>query len=379
MLSLRSSSLFPITRNFKLKTPNLLSPSSCFSCVSPPVEPEPPMWCGLETWRHKCINHNRLWGSSGPQTYPDDDDYDSQLNSVSSLAEMGCMVLSTSDPLTKSKLSHFAYCKWRANQLPIRGLQVSQPPLTPARPSKPLLVSHKEIPAPKNSGLPLNAYMLHNLAHVELNAIDLAWDTIVRFSPYSELLGDMFFADFARVADDESRHFAWCSQRLAELGFSYGDMPAHNLLWRECEKSSDDIAARLAVIPLVQEARGLDAGPRLVKKLIGFGDLRTSNIVAKIAEEEVAHVAVGVYWFVEVCRQMRLAPCSAFKDILKDYNVEVKGPFNYTAREEAGLPRDWYDPLIESNEDKVQLTKVYNRLAHIISMEKENSNLNREE
>lgn len=80
-------------------------------------------------------------------------------------------------------------------------------------------VSPKEIPAPKNSGLPLNAYMLHNLAHVELNAIDLAWDTVVRFSPFSEVLGEGFFADFAHVADDESRHFTWCSQRLAELGF----------------------------------------------------------------------------------------------------------------------------------------------------------------
>ncbi|XP_047332966.1 uncharacterized protein HI_0077-like [Impatiens glandulifera] len=118
--------------------------------------------------------------------------------------------------------------------------------------------------------------MLHNLAHVELNAIDLAWDTVVRFSPYVELLGDGFFDDFAHVADDESRHFVWCSQRLAELGFrrrgqhliacldgyvvsffvsyvcSYGDMPAHNLLWRECEKSANVVAARLAVIPLVQ-------------------------------------------------------------------------------------------------------------------------------
>lgn len=80
-------------------------------------------------------------------------------------------------------------------------------------------VSPKEIPAPKVSGLPLNAYMLHNLAHVELNAIDLAWDTVVRFSPLSEVLGEGFFTDFAHVADDESRHFAWCSQRLAELGF----------------------------------------------------------------------------------------------------------------------------------------------------------------
>lgn len=82
----------------------------------------------------------------------------------------------------------------------------------------------KEVPAPKNSSLPLNAYMLHNLAHVELNAIDLAWDTVVRFSPYCDTLGEGFFDDFAHVADDESRHFSWCSQRLAELGFKCGKL-----------------------------------------------------------------------------------------------------------------------------------------------------------
>ncbi|ONK68904.1 uncharacterized protein A4U43_C05F17250 [Asparagus officinalis] len=204
-------------------------------------------------------------------------------------------------------------------------------------------VSPKEIPSHKRLGMPLNAYMLHNLAHVELNAVDLAWDTVVRFSVYRDELGDEFFGDFARVADDESRHFGWCQQRLVELGFSYGDMPAHNLLWRECEKSSDDVSARLAVIPLVQEARGLDAGPRLVQKLVGFGDHRTSEIVAKIAEEEVAHVAVGVFWFLLVCRKTGRTPSAAFKDILREYNVELKGPFNYSARDEAGIPREWYD------------------------------------
>lgn len=296
---------------------------------------------------------------------------------ASSLAEMGSLVLSTSDPLTKSKLSHLAYSRWRTEHLPIGD---SQAPDRPARPAKPQLVSPKEIPAPKNSGLPLNAYMLHNLAHVELNAIDLAWDTVVRFSPYSKILGEGFFADFAHVADDESRHFAWCSQRLAELGFNYGDMPAHNLLWRECAKSSNNVAARLVAIPLVQEARGLDAGPRLVQKLIGFGDSRTSNIVARIADEEVAHVAVGVHWFVSVCQKMGRAPCSTFKDLLKEYNVELKGPFNYSARDEAGIPRDWYDTssTSEVKQDKSEpLSEVYERLACIISMENENSSLNR--
>lgn len=275
----------------------------------------------------------------------------------------------------KSKLSHLAYSKWRSENLPVG---VAEPPTRPARPAKPQLVSPKEIPTPKNSDLPLNAYMLHNLAHVELNAIDLAWDTVVRFSPYYEILGEGFFDDFAHVADDESRHFVWCSQRLAELGFKYGDMPAHNLLWRESEKSSDNVAARLAAIPLVQEARGLDAGPRLVKKLVGFGDCRTSNIVARIADEEIAHVAVGVFWFTSVCQKMGRPPCSTFKDLLKEYNVELKGPFNYSARDEAGIPRDWYDMSSTNQADKKEkLSEVYERLACIISMENENSSLNK--
>ncbi|XP_061350143.1 uncharacterized protein LOC133295342 isoform X2 [Gastrolobium bilobum] len=338
-------------------------------------------WHGLHAWRESPLNENRKWGPNGPEPEPEPKFRDSPFGQASSLAELGSVVLSTSDPLAKSHLSHMAYSIWRRHNLP---LGLAEPPPRPARPEKPELVSPKEIPAPKNSGLPLNAYMLHNLAHVELNAIDLAWDTVVRFSPYSDILGEGFFADFAHVADDESRHFSWCSQRLAELGFKYGDMAAHNLLWRECEKSSDNVAARLAVIPLVQEARGLDAGPRLVQKLVGFGDNRTSKIVARIADEEVAHVAVGVYWFASVCQKMDCAPDSTFKDLLKEYNVELKGPFNYKAREEAGIPRHWYDASSTSNQDqknedgnKNQLSAVYERLTSIIAMESENSSLTR--
>ncbi|TKY48920.1 hypothetical protein E2542_SST26343 [Spatholobus suberectus] len=339
-------------------------------------------WRGLDAWRGSPLNENRKWGDHGPEPQSQFQLRGSPftLGQASSLAELGSIVLSTSDPLAKAQLSHMAYSMWRRHNLP---LGISKPPSRPARPPIPQLVSPKEIPAPKDSGLPLNAYMLHNLAHVELNAIDLAWDTVVRFSSYSEILGEEFFGDFAHVADDESRHFSWCAQRLAELGFKYGDMPAHNLLWRECEKSSDNVAARLAVIPLVQEARGLDAGPRLVKKLVGFGDNRTSKIVARIADEEVAHVAVGVYWFASVCQKMNCAPDSTFKDLIKEYNVELKGPFNYSARDEAGIPRDWYDDASstsnhdkkDKDDNKKQLSEVYERLASIIAMEKENSSL----
>ncbi|XP_031253130.1 uncharacterized protein LOC116111067 [Pistacia vera] len=372
----------------------MLFPTPKHVCSSSPLpKPKPvclssssqfSVWSGLQNWRDNPLNENRFWGPNGPEPlqYSSTCDIDTHasIGYASSLAELGAIVLNTPDPLSKSLLSHLAFSKWRNLNLPIG---VCSPPSRPARPPKPQLVSPKEIPSPKNSPLPLNAYMLHNLAHVELNAIDLAWDTVVRFSPNCDILGEEFFADFAHVADDESRHFAWCSQRLAELGFKYGDVPAHNVLWNQCEKSSDNVAARLAVIPLVQEARGLDAGPRLVQKLIGFGDHRTSNIVARIADEEVAHVAVGVYWFLSVCQKMDRAPCSTFKGLLKEYNVELKGPFNYSARDEAGIPRDWYDPSSAVKQDKNQkqdaddkLSVVYERLASIISMESENSSLN---
>ncbi|KAJ4847670.1 hypothetical protein Tsubulata_038074 [Turnera subulata] len=389
MQALRLSAMLSptITRFSSSRLPSYALKANSFSSAPTQISP----WSGLQSWRDSPLNKNRSWGPSGPQplkqeqeqehSYPACAESAALLGSASSLAELGSLVLSTSDPIAKSKLSHLAFSRWRNEKLPV-GTHV--PPSRPARPPKPQLVSAKEIPAPKDSGLPLNAYMLHNLAHVELNAIDLAWDTVVRFSPLSEILGEGFFADFAHVADDESRHFSWCSQRLAELGFKYGDMPAHNVLWRECEKSSDNVAARLAVIPLVQEARGLDAGPRLVQKLVGFGDNKTSKIVGRIAEEEVAHVAVGVYWFASVCEKIGCAPFSTFKDLLREYNVELKGPFNYSARDEAGIPRDWYDSPFTNKEDRnekqgtnEQLSVVYERLASIISMECENAGLDK--
>ncbi|CAD6233290.1 unnamed protein product [Miscanthus lutarioriparius] len=297
---------------------------------------------------------------------------------------MGALVLSTADPVAKARLTHAAFSRWAA------GLPVGQAtaPDHPARPDKPLVVEAFRragggwwmigrccSPVHKEMGVPLNAYMLHNLAHVELNAIDLAWDTVVRFAPLRDTLGDGFFADFARVADDESRHFRWYSQRLAELGFSYGDMPVHNLLWRECAKSSSDVSARLAVIPLVQEARGLDAGPRLVQRLFGFGDHRSADIVARVAEEELAHVSVGLYWFLKVCQMMGREPGDTFKDLIKEYGVVLKGPFNYLVRDEAGIPREWYDEKFKQ-EAAQKLSEVHDRLACIVEMEKENASLN---
>lgn len=298
-------------------------------------------WTGLNVWRKNPINDNRSWGQTGPSPSLSPSPPFDLPSTPSSLAEWGALVLSTPDPVLKSHLSHMAFTSFISDSLPIG---IASAPLRPARPSKPPLVEVWEVPTQKESGLPLNAYMLHSLAHIELNAIDLAWDTVVRFSDLRSVLGDGFFADFARVADDESRHFGWCSQRLEELGFQYGDVASHDFLWKECARTSSDVAPRLAIVPLVQEARGIDAGPRLVKKLSGFGDNRTAKIVSKIADEEVAHVGVGVYWFIQVCEKMNWTPRTAFRTILQEFGVEPKGPFNHAGRSLAGIPRDWYDP-----------------------------------
>eukprot|EP00850_Spirogloea_muscicola_P003598 SM000014S00386 [mRNA] locus=s14:990642:992916:- [translate_table: standard] len=159
------------------------------------------------------------------------------------------------------------------------------------------------------------------------------------------LLSDCFFADFARVADDESRHLLWCLQRLEELGFRYGDMPAHNLLWDGCERSAADVSSRLAVIPMMQEARGLDAGPRLAERLTGLGDARSAAIVRRIAQEELAHVAVGVDWFLHICKRIGADPGASFRGHVAHHAVDgLRGPFDHAARAKAGLPRSWYDP-----------------------------------
>jgi uncharacterized ferritin-like protein (DUF455 family) len=191
-------------------------------------------------------------------------------------------------------------------------------------------------------------YLLHGLAHVELNAIDLAWDTAIRFG---DSMPDKWFQDFLSIAVDESRHFGWLTARLEELGSFYGALPAHRIVWDAADVSKASRRERLAVGQLCQEARGLDAGPRLAKRMIGMNDIPSSAIVNKIAEEEVAHVSIGVKWFVRECERtgdgeqataifheiaLRLSNAGAFAP-----------PFNEDRRSAAGLNPDWYYPVAE--------------------------------
>ena len=356
--------------------------------VSTLDRPPDGIWRGLEDWRAGAVGAgaNRAWVWGKRDAVPADADpkhlgpenegnvppgaWASPASTETiplpdTLAACADLILRTPDPAMKAALSHRAYAKFeretrgetrRADPLAVG---IASPPASPARPAKPELVHPKDVPSPKTCALGFSAAMMHNIAHIELNAIDLAWDTVARFSSMrlSERfrendgessdsfkgLPDRFFLDFAKVADDESRHLGWCLQRLQEMGVAYGDIPAHNVLWEGAQSTSNSLPARLAVVPCMQEARGLDAGPRLVSKLRGRGDNRSADIIERISAEELAHVAVGVAWFRHVCLALSVDPKEAFSAEIRTHAPEsLRGPVNHAARVDAGLEPDWY-------------------------------------
>ncbi|QDZ23552.1 DUF455 domain-containing protein [Chloropicon primus] len=315
-------------------------------------------WDGFGDWRTAPVRDDVEWGEAG-SAVGDLEVGDLELSPGDgvSLSELGKRVLETTDVLEKAVLTHGAYKAFARSRIPVGR---ARGPDQPGRPRLPRLVPPRECPSPKRSGLCLSSYMLHNLAHIELNAIDLAWDTVVSFSGL-ELPVD-FYHDFLRVADDESRHLRWCLQRLEELDSFYGAMPAHDLLWQAGKATRADLLARLVAIPMVQEARGLDAGPRLVAKLRGAADSRSADIVEKIAFEERAHVAVGVYWFHYFCREKGVlgeeAIAEEFQRIAASHARDmIRGPFDLETRELVGLPKDWFLPLAATTNTTTNTTE----------------------
>ena len=222
---------------------------------------------------------------------------------------------------------------WDAGGLEVGG---SVPPPRPARPERPQLRAPKEMPKRRAFGsLTGRIALLHALAHIELNAIDLAWDIIARFS--REALPRGFFDDWVGVAVEEAAHFELLAQRLADFGARYGDLPAHDGLWESAATTADDLLARLAVVPLVLEAATLER----------IGDPESAAVLRRIYCDEIDHVAAGVRWFDELCRARRLIPEETFRGYVRRYfKGELKPPFNQEARAAAGFPARYYEPLV---------------------------------
>ncbi|MGO1118044.1 ferritin-like domain-containing protein [Rhodovibrionaceae bacterium A322] len=259
------------------------------------------------------------------------------------LTAAACSVLNQADPVVKARRSRAAAADWRAKRL--QGIGDSLPPSRPARPDHPLLVAPKDVPKRRlNSNPEGRIALLHALAHIELNAIDLAWDIIARFA--GQALPEAFFDDWVMVADDEAKHYLMLADRLSDLGAAYGDLPAHDGLWQAAEVTAHDLLARLAVVPMVLEARGVDITPKTIDRLKSFGDKESAAALEVIYKDEITHVAAGRRWFEWSCQEQKIDPVQTFQELVRKYfKGQIKPPFNEEGRLEAGFPPHYYLPL----------------------------------
>jgi uncharacterized ferritin-like protein (DUF455 family) len=258
------------------------------------------------------------------------------------VAEACRSVLLAAEPGAKVRAARQAARAWRQGKLEHR-FDVAMP----ARPSEPLLLPPSAMPKRGKGGSERGRVaMLHALAHIEFAAIDLAFDMAGRFGAS---FPPAFTADWLAVGADEAMHFALLDRRLRALGSFYGAMPAHDGLWEAAEATAHDPLARLAVVPLVLEARGLDVTPAIVERFRAAGDARSAAILSRIYRDEIRHVAAGCFWFKSACEARRIAPVSEWQRLVRThFRGMLKPPFNDSARDEAGLSRDWYAALAAS-------------------------------
>lgn len=214
--------------------------------------------------------------------------------------------------------------------------QVMAGGLQPGRPQKPELVHPARVQRRRLSSLNGRIALIHAIAHIEFNAINLALDAIWRFRG----MPVEYYADWLIVAHDESRHFGWLEARLQSLGSSYGALPAHDGLWEAAVKTAHDPLARMALVPRVLEARGLDVTPGMIERLRAIDDHETVAILEQILAEEVAHVEAGSRWYRYLCAQLQLDAEQLFPQLLQKYLQSLpRGPFNHVARAAAGFSK----------------------------------------
>ena len=206
--------------------------------------------------------------------------------------------------------------------------------LVPGRPERPELVPPRDLAKRSTYTDEGKAALIHSLAHIEFNAINLALDAVYRFRD----LPAQYYADWLRVAKEEAYHFTLLSEHLNSLGYRYGDFPAHNGLWEMAVETDHDVLVRMALVPRVMEARGLDVTPAIMAKLEKVGDQRMVEILAIIQRDEVGHVEIGTHWYRHFCEIRGLSPFETFKSLLQKYlKGNVRGPYDIVMRKKAGF------------------------------------------
>mmetsp|Transcript_15136 Transcript_15136/g.61936 ORF Transcript_15136/g.61936 Transcript_15136/m.61936 type:complete len:270 (+) Transcript_15136:296-1105(+) len=265
--------------------------------------------------------------------------------SSENLCEVACEILLTSDPDLKASRTIQAVEDWSAGR--ISKIAACGVPDKPAEPLGVQLVDPWKVPKRGKGGSEATRISsLHSLCHIEQVAVNLSWDIVARFADQD--LPIAFYDEWVRVAGEEAKHYKLLSERLKELGSEYGKLPAHNRLWESATETADSLEARLAIVHMVHEARGLDIHPQTVNRFRSSGDLRSVSLLEDVIyPDEITHVEAGVRWFKylyndnsedEVIRR--------FHEIVrKRFRGNLKEPFNHEARAKAGFTRNWYEPL----------------------------------
>jgi uncharacterized ferritin-like protein (DUF455 family) len=263
---------------------------------------------------------------------------------MESLRDGAARAIAASDLDGKTALAQEAARRWHARALSLRSPRDRPVPDRPGRPVRPELVPPTKVRRRSLNSSRGRVALLHAIAHIELNAIDLALDIVARFA--SERMPLSFYDCWMQVAYEEAKHFNLIRDRLKALDADYGDLPAHDGLWQAAHDTRNDLTARLAVVPLILEARGLDVTPALQARMRESGDLESAAILDIIYEDEKKHVAIGAKWFRFLCQRQSKNPAETFRSLVRaNFRGPLKAPFNDIARAEAGLTPSFYRSL----------------------------------
>ncbi len=269
------------------------------------------------------------------------------LPAIRSLRDGAVRAIRAADLDIKTLLAQETARRWSGRTLSLRSPLDMAVPDRPGRPEKPELIPPRQMPKRALTTDKGRIALLHAIAHIELNAVDLALDIVARFA--TEPVPNSFFDGWMTVAFEEAKHFRMVRDRLRQLGADYGDLPAHDGLWQAAHDTRNDLTARLAVVPLILEARGLDVTPALQAKMREAGDMESAAVLDVIYEDEKGHVAVGAKWFRFLCARQKKDPAATFQALVRaNFRGPLKAPFNDIARAEAGLTPSFYRSMTAS-------------------------------
>jgi len=264
---------------------------------------------------------------------------------IQPIHELAHRCLMECDPVSKVTATQALYSQTIESSELSKGSDLEKPVaiVIPGKPEKPELVDPKAVKHRKLTTPEGRLGLVHAVAHIEFNAINLALDAVYRFRD----MPDQYYRDWLLVAAEESKHFSLLQGRLEAMGHQYGDLPAHNGLWEMAVKTDHDVLTRMALVPRVLEARGLDVTPGMIKRLEQVGDVETIEILEIILQEEIGHVAIGSHWFSYCCENKGLEPESTFRELLNEYmGGGLRGPLHTEARLQAGFSEVELEQLV---------------------------------